>query len=439
MNPELTAELSTPAENENSGTRRVGGLSTLLVSRPVILFCFAAFLIADLLDSPALSALFLFFTLLGLISRFWGLRALRNVTVSAEGSKTILAAGEDVELRYRLENRKRMPVPWIELRQPLPVNACLEPQDGFERYDLDEMEQQQQIKQPASVYHRRIAFVMGYQSVSWETVWHARRRGIYQLSRLSLLSGDGFGLTQTSAEIPIDRAPTVVIYPKRVPVTADYFYRNVWSGQYGKRGILEDTTVLKNVRRYQPGDPWKRIDWRMAARSGETYVREFERMQPNGIHFIVDGASFLHLSDGNEELEESLSILASLMFLLETNGTHCGLSLPQTDRQPCTDIAPSDRRDALTDLLFQLAAFDGDSASGLFSASLLRDFQNAGRPMYLVAYSPAAVTCGELLQQLDPQQLTALLWIPDAPPSEAFPAETARLSLRSFREGGAAG
>lgn len=434
----MESEVASPPPEETgsaAGRRRVGGLSSLLVNPWTIVLCFAASVIANVFNAGAACALFLFFALLGLLSRFWGLHALKKVRVDASGENTSLFAGQKAVLHYRVENGKLLPLPWLEVCQDLPLNSCVEPEDGFERYDLSEMETG--VGPASSQYRRRLAFLMGYQTLTFSCSWRARRRGIYQLSRLSLRSGDGFGLTQSAGMVELPNAPALVVWPRRVEVLPERFFRSLWSGQTGPRGVVEDVTVLKSERDYRPGDAWKRIDWRQAARTDELSVRQFETIQPRTIHFIVDGASFLGLSEGNGELEEALSILASLYAELCGAGMLCGLSLPQTGLRPCADLLPEPGTEP-SDLLFQLAAFDGDTATGLFSDQTLQGLQNTAGQMYLIAHSPKTVRCGALLRCLDPRRLTALLWDCGGTGPD-FPPDCPVLPLQSFRKGGGAG
>lgn len=386
---------------------RMGTLSGLVASRGMILAALIGGLACNLGGYLLLSVLLLFFALTGLLARQWGLRSLSRVEVTATGGHAALFAGEEVTLSYTVTNNKPLPLTWLELCQEMPLNGCMEPLDGFERYELSEMERSQESA-PSALYRKRLAFVMGFQSVSWDTTWAARRRGIYQLGSIQLRSGDGFGLTQTAAPCPLPHVPTFAVYPRRVAVDAGPFLKNLWNGQIGSQGWLEDVTVMKNVRSYRPGDSWKRIDWRMAARQQGLLVREYETIQPRTIHFIFDGASFQGLSADNEELERALSILSSLLVELDMAGVRCGLSLPQTGRSPNVDLLPDDRSLTLSDLLFQLAGFDGDTAGSLFPGGLLSSLQNSVGQLCLITHSRARLTCGTLLGQLDLNRLLAL-------------------------------
>ena len=367
-------------------------------------------LLLNLAGYPLMTVLLLFFALLGLLARQWGLHSLVRVEVTAQGGHPSLFAGEEVSLGYTVVNDKLLPLTWLELCQDLPLNGCMEPLEGFERYELSHMERNEEEDSPNALYRKRLAFLMSWQEVSWQTTWAARRRGIYQLGALTLRSGDGFGLSQTEARRPLSNPPTFVIYPRRVEVDCSPFLKNLWNGQTGSQGYFEDVTVMKTVRDYRPGDNWKRIDWRLAARQQGLQVREYETIQPRTLHFIVDGASFRGLSPDNAELEESLSILSSLLVELDLAGVRCGLSLPQTGRSANVDLSPDDRAQALPDLLFQLAGFDGDTATGLFSAGLLSALQNTVGQVCLITHSRATLACGQLLSQLDLGRLLVLLF-----------------------------
>ncbi len=391
---------------------KIGGLSSLLIATPVVIGFFGAALIANFWGATAVSVLALFLGLLGLSSRLWGLASLNKVEVSVSGAHPAMFAGEEVSLRYTVENRKLLPLTWLELCQDLPPNSCLVPISGFERYDLTFMEAQEE---KSALYRKRLAFLMGDQSLSWGSRWRAERRGIYQLGKLYLRSGDGFGLAQSAAERRMTNPPTFVVYPEMITVDVSSFLKNLWSGQTGANGYFEDVTVLKTVRSYQNGDSWKRIDWRMAARQEDLQVKQFETIQPQTIQFIVDGASFLGLSPDNDELEQALSVLASVLVKLEERGVRCGLSLPQTAAAPNLDLAPDDKSLTLQDLLFQLAGFDGNTATELFGGDTLATLQNTVGQMYLLSHSGGRAGCGPLLRQLDLRRLTVLAYDPAEP------------------------
>ena len=79
---------------------------------------------------------------------------------------------------------------------------------------------------------------------------------------------------------------------------------------------MEDLTVIRSTRNYMTTDSLKHINWRLAARGLPLSVNVYEDILPKNVHFLLDGESFGGNVPHWEELEETLSILASEFVLL---------------------------------------------------------------------------------------------------------------------------
>ena len=379
--------------------KRLGALSCMLMTWPSILIALAACLFFNWIGLSILSALLLLLGLLGLLSRLWAAYALQRVNANLKAPHSTLFAGESVTVTYTVENHKFLPLIWLEICQQAPLNRCMTPDDSFALYQMEE--QEVALEGCSTLYRRRILFLLGWRSLDWETVWTAQKRGVYPLRDFTLRSGDGFGLTQVVKTVSLPDCPTFVVWPRLVGVTAAPFLRNVWQGQTGRRGYVEDPTVLRTLRDYQDTDSWKYIDWRMAARQEELQVKQFETVLPATIHFIVDGASFAGLSEENEELEKALSILGSLLLELDHTGVTCGLSLPQTAQQVALTLTPGAPSLTVEDLMGAISAFDGDSATGLFEEESIRTLSQTVGQVWLLCHSRERLSCSTLLDTLD--------------------------------------
>lgn len=53
------------------------------------------------------------------------------------------------------------------------------------------------------------------------------------------------------------------------------------------KGQTEDITILKSSRPYEPGDPMKRINWRLLAGSGRMEVNVYEKAMPGCAAFLL--------------------------------------------------------------------------------------------------------------------------------------------------------
>ncbi len=371
--------------------KKIGFQSALLVSVGVIAAAFVGAILAFWVGMTGAGVLLMAVSVTGLVSRLWGLNALRGLEAEVLPEHETLSVGQSVTVHYTLKNNKALPLIWAEVCQDVPVRGCLEPDDGFRLRRFSEDEARATGRSEA--YMRRFAFVMGMSTLSWDTEWTGVRRGVYRPQDLVLRSGDGFGLTQSSGEVAGLRGRVLVVWPKLVPVETWPFLRHVWTGSTGKAGWQEDPTVMRGERAYQPGDAWKRIDWRTAARTDELMVRQFDTVTPLSVLFILDAASFA-------DKEEAISIVASLIRTLSAQGVDCGLALPATDGRETLLLRPEDPAVTAPRCLFALSEFDAETAGAHFDdISILLTAAQTGQ-VWLVAESAKQTRCAVLAGKL---------------------------------------
>lgn len=371
--------------------KRVGFQSSLLASTWVIAGAFAASLLAWLVDATGTAVLLMAASAAGLASRLWGFYALKDVDLSVQADHETLSVGQSVALHYSLCNNKSLPLIWMELCQDVPVRDCLVPDSSFQLRTFSEEETA--FTGQKSAYMRRFSFFMGWSELSWDTVWTGERRGVYRPSAFVLRSGDGFGLTQSTGQVPGLSDRVLVVWPKIVPVETWPFLRHVWSGSAGKAGWSEDPTVTKGIRAYQPGDPWKRIDWRTAARTDELMVRQFDTVTPLSVLFILDSTSL-------EDAEEGISLLASLILALERSGVECGLALPATKQRAPLLFRPEDPAVTAAQCLFALSEFDAETATSRFDDTAVMACAAGTGQVWIMAGSARRMNCPELAGKL---------------------------------------
>ncbi|PWM25109.1 MAG: hypothetical protein DBX44_02985 [Oscillospiraceae bacterium] len=340
------------AERQEARTA-IGQRSSWLIS-PVCLGIMAVLaLLAILAKTTVLASVLVFLLLVGACSRLWGERSLFRVHFSGSGEPSRVFPGDEMTMEWTVQNDKLLPLIWLELWLPLPASCPLWPKDDSDLHPYDdpipEGEPYFQL-----VLSRRFAFLMAHQKLCWRAVWTARRRGLFSLSSLRICSGDGLGLAQTECRADSD-TPPFAVYPAIQPVTVDPFLRNLWEASGDAKGYLEDPTIIKGNRAYQPSDPWKRINWRLAARGLPLAINLPETILPKSAHFIVDGESFGGPTPDSDGFEDALSLLASVLVGLEAAQVRCGLTLPKgrttaPATYPCG--SPTD------ELLYALAGYD---------------------------------------------------------------------------------
>ncbi len=330
---------------------KLGRSSSFLVSTSTLAVMAGGILSALRLDIPVAAGLCLFFLLLGLVCRWWSRRVIENVQIRLTCSRTRLFPGQQTTIRYTVENRKLLPLVWLELSQNGPDKGCLEPDEDFEAYHPSF----QTDPEHATPYLRQsFSFVGSFQTVEVDSTWTARCRGLYPIEAPVARSGDGFGLAQREQSLPVDDLPLLAVYPRQRSVDLSLFLQHQWDCAAGSRGWMEDNTILRGNREYLPGDNWKHINWRMAARGQGLPVNQYESIQPKGVHFILDGESFCGFP---QELETALEVLSSILMGLSGSGMVCSLSLPRSRRFPAETLR-SGSDGAVDELMLRLAGYE---------------------------------------------------------------------------------
>lgn len=159
--------------------------------------------------------------------------------------------GDRVHVELRVHNKGWLPLPWLEVRETLPV-ALVGP-NSFQ-----------------SVIH------LGPRaSANFEYSLDARKRGYYPVGPLSITTGDILGLSD-SLQIQI-QPEALVVYPKIIPLTTvDIPSQSPQGTLRHTLPLFEDPTRVFGKRGYHSGDSLRRIDWKSSASSGRLQVKVFE-------------------------------------------------------------------------------------------------------------------------------------------------------------------
>jgi len=400
--------------------------SSFAVARPTIILAGALCALAAFFGQTRLAAALMFVFLFALVARLWAHLAARRVTVEVSAPECGLFPGDELCFGLTAKNDKFLPLIWLEVFAPVAANRCLLPADGREPDDWEFAGLQEQGAATDIVGEKRLPFLLWYETAEAQMRWRAEKRGLYSMESWRIRTGDGFGLAQL--EWPLDEADrqTVAVYPRLVEVSPELFLRNLWNSENGARGVMADPTVIRSTRDYLPTDSVRRINWRLAARGLPLTVNVYEEILPKSAHFIFDGSSFFRTAPHFEELEDALSVLASLCVRLETLEVRCGLSLSGTgDAPPVSLFAGAGA--GTEDLLRAMAAYEPpqlvyDREKEKYvcppprfdEAELLDAARQAGR-FYWVTYDAPALREQHLPETLGRGAVTVLTYVEGEP------------------------
>ena len=295
-------------------------ISRYWISLPSVLF-----LAGIIASSTPLIGIAVFLFLAGGVAQLWSKHVFDGVSYERYMPENRAFAGETVPVTLRLANDKLLPVPWIEVRDPIPEGVLLDEQHMA------------QAPFPNYVLLSRSTHLSSYERISWPLEFRALSRGYYRLGPARLNSGDLFGLFP--AERNDKKEDGVIIYPRifslpelGLPAERPFGERK------GRDRIFEDPGRIAGIRDYRPGDPMRRIDWKASARLQGLQSKVYEPSSTLHMLVAVNVHTLAHSWEGYvpEYLERILSVAASVATYGFDAGYAIGMtangSYPSSDR-----------------------------------------------------------------------------------------------------------
>jgi uncharacterized protein (DUF58 family) len=213
----------------------------------------------------------------------WARTAWDALEVEAGFEPARAFVGEDVFVRVRITNRKRLPLPIVRVLVRFP--------DGL----LPEAD-----PEPTALRgHRRRLSIAGRSEVVLRLPAVVRTRGEYWLDPIDLELSDPFDLAPVGREIEVER-PLLVMPEPGAAVPLRIVRRLPFGSPAAAARLYEDREHFAGVREYEPGDPMHHVHWRLSAHAGRLQTKRFEPTRSAEVLFAVDvsnGEPFWHAVD----------------------------------------------------------------------------------------------------------------------------------------------
>jgi uncharacterized protein (DUF58 family) len=229
-----------------------------------VLLLFVVMIVGSLSREPIIGAVGALALVVAIASRVWAALSLEEITIDRTASIDHAFQGDEIEITFTFENKKPLPVPWLEVNEYVPRGLLIEGHKAVEQAYLGGAE----ITASTSLG--------AYERVKVKRKLTALSRGMYRLGKTRLRSGDLFGLYPSEATL--DHTPwAIYVYPKikAIPGFSLAAHRPI-GDSLSKIRLWDDPSRPAGVREYRPGDPIKSIDWKTTARRGEMFVRQFD-------------------------------------------------------------------------------------------------------------------------------------------------------------------
>ncbi|HWO55455.1 MAG TPA: DUF58 domain-containing protein [Paenibacillus cookii] len=191
-----------------------------------------------------------------------GKYALGKLNYDRHFSTRTCYAGDWIEMVEVIENKRRVPIPWLRLEAMLPASL------GFKR-------SKETWVSEGEIYQNHTSFfsLPARTRITRTHQIQCRGRGIFRMDTATMTGSDLFAMYTPSLKVNLNKR--LVVYPSLRRDEELPSSWKTWQGELAvRRWIVEDPFLYTGVRSYAPGDAMNRIHWKASARSGELQVHQ---------------------------------------------------------------------------------------------------------------------------------------------------------------------
>ncbi len=284
--------------------------------RPWYILAAVLLALSLLLQQPLLLLAAVFTLVIALVPELWYRLALRHLLVHQKVSQHHLFFGEEVTLSLRIENRKILPLPWLQVENKITPPLVAGVKEG-------RASQLQKVDQDTLV---STWLLWSLQRVTRRYRLRCQARGFHVFGPIRLGSSDPFGWLDSDITIPV--STTLLVYPLIAPMEVLGFSSVHPLGEYiSERPLLEDPLRVVGIRDYIIGDDPRRIHWKASARLGTLQSKIYEPSSLRRFLVLLDTWNYSKLSNGiDRDLQEfNITVAASFALWALDEGYMVGL------------------------------------------------------------------------------------------------------------------
>ncbi len=222
--------------------------------RPWYWVALALLIFSAIFRQPLIFVAALLALALAVIPELWYRFCLSGLVYRRQLGERRVFFGETITLRLSVENRKALPLPWLEVEDEFP-----------ERLTLQGGKLEPHFKTRRMLLATALS-LWWFQRVSRRYHIQCVARGVFTLGPVKLRSGDPFGIL--TREQQFEALDTLLVYPPILPIERFGLpSRHPFGEQKAQRRLLEDPQRVVGARDWQPGDDLRRVHWKATARA----------------------------------------------------------------------------------------------------------------------------------------------------------------------------
>lgn len=230
---------------------------------------------------------------------YYNRHALDDLSLKVDFSKNIAKYGEDIELIEVVENKKRLPLPFIILKFEIPREIKF--------YDTEK------ASTSDFIYREDMLTMKAFSKHTRRIKAKCTRRGYFVFPRVGITTSDLFLVERFTKEF--DNGANLIVLPEVQKTGITNILTSVTLSELQcRKTLLTDPFSLAGIREYGPGDPMKSINWKASAKTGELMVNRNASTCAQRVHI------FINLEKYNPKYSTSLlekSISLAYTYLLE--------------------------------------------------------------------------------------------------------------------------
>ena len=229
---------------------------------------------------------------------------LAGLQYSARASKGAVEPDESFDVITVLENRRRMPIFFMNIQEYFPPEIDLD----LAGVNAAKMEYHYLGKGNTGPFKLETilqsrAYLMPRQRMTRRVKATLPRRGRYFFHGCGIYSGDFLGIKDTFEEF--FQTSEIVVYPRKCDLPEDMIsFGGILGDRSVRRFIMEDPVLTLGFREYTGREPQKAISWIQSLRAGQLMVKKYDyTLEPTA-------SVILNLEGGDEEQQERAFELA---------------------------------------------------------------------------------------------------------------------------------
>jgi uncharacterized protein (DUF58 family) len=223
------------------------------------------------------------------LARVWA----ESLAASRKYNRLTAEIGDQVAVVVTIENRGRLPIPWLLVEDLLPRDALIH----------------EPPKLRVSGSRMQLMMVRGGKRKTLLYQLTCNRRGYYQIGPLVLETGDLFGLHRRYRVLT--EPHYLLVMPKVMPLSGYEISSRRPIGEVKLTyRLYEDPTRIAGVREYQRGDSLNRVHWKATARTGVLHSKVYEPSTVAGTTILLDFHTASH-DRRHEPVRSDLAITAA--------------------------------------------------------------------------------------------------------------------------------